>query len=300
MKYLKGYRLFESSDYYQKLPYLAIDNVLFDEWLDINDDALAFSLDEVRWIKSVVNRVVGQSNLPVNISTKTRIALCSKYWAGGKSNDNDTVQIRISFNNDDIVLCIYKSKDEWFWVSTLGYTGDFKCDQMDGLEKLIEDVYLNSYKDYNFNLWHKLGYSEVLRDQHSLTNQERIKKISDYMGGISRDIDEELGILSKIKWAGLHDLNFVKETEVSWVYIRSKNPYHDKDEQQSHRDDDGNLVITNEKYFLSLYKNSDNYYLLQDEMVVGNVNGTYSDFYRCGSMEGVRDAIKFILRNRLS
>jgi hypothetical protein len=295
MKYLKEYKLFESSDYYQKLPYLAIDDVLFDDFLDITDEALAFSLDEVRLIKSVVNRVVGQSNLPVYILTRTRIDL------GGKSNDNDIVQVRVSFNNDDIVLCIYKSKDEWFWVSTLGYSGDFKCDQREGLEKLIEDVYVNSYKDYNFNLWHKLGYSEVLKDQLTLSKQERIKKISEYMGGISRDIDEELSILSKIKWAGLHDLNFVRETEVRWVYITSKNPYKDKDEQQSHRDDDGNLVISNEKYFLSLYKNSDNYYLLQDEMVLDNdMKGTFSEFYRCNSFEGVRDAIKFILRNKLS
>lgn len=54
----------------------------------------------------------------------------------------------ISFYYNDVRGGIYQYLDEYFFVSFCDENGDryFKCDQIDGLLKLIDDLNLKSYK----------------------------------------------------------------------------------------------------------------------------------------------------------
>lgn len=288
MRYLKEYKLFESQSYYQQMPFLSVDDALFDEYLDITDKALSISDEEINWIKSMVNRIVGQSKIPLIIKSKKRKEL------GGEGDDY--VQVSVSFNNDHIVLSIYKADDDWWWVSTLGWKGDFKCDQRDGLQKMIEDVWFRNYKDWDFNLWYKLDYA-AMPYIYNESLGERLELVNRHIGSISNDVGKEISYLEKVQWVGLGSLDFVQKEYNDYVYIQSNRSHRDEDKYQGYNDDEGNSVVSNEKSYFFIYKNSDNYYLLEDRTSIDNSESQgYSEFYHCNSFEGVRSAIKFVLR----
>lgn len=140
-------------------------------------------------------------------------------------------------------------------VSTLGWTGDFKCDQRDGLQKMIEDVWIRNYKDCDFNLWHKLDYYDVYGGRSDISLGERLDLVYKYMDGISNDVGKEVSYLEKVQWAGLGSLDFVQKEYNDYVYIQSSRPHRDEDKYQGYNDDDGNRVISNEKSYFFIYKN---------------------------------------------
>lgn len=56
----------------------------------------------------------------------------------------DIFAISISFSGEDYpYMDIHKTEDEWFWVNLNTESGDeyYKCDQLDGLFKLIRDSF---------------------------------------------------------------------------------------------------------------------------------------------------------------
>lgn len=295
MKYIKEYN---EHSYYQRLPYMATDDILFDEFLDITDKALSFTPGEIMSIKRLIKRVVGNSNIPYIVSQKLRCDL------GGEGYD--PVQIRTSFNNDDVVLCIYKAVDEWYYVITLGFDG-YKCDQLEGLDKFIEYFYEKTYKGYDFNKWVKLEDGEVISyvDSIKLSNLDLLDTISKWQGiPISSDIEKELLLLSKLKWAGLVGLNFVRKELGKYVWIGSSIPHYVDDREEEPVVGDDDLVEYQPtgipvEYYINIYKKSDNLYLLE-EVTQKKGYKNYSEFFRCNSFEGVRDCIKFILRRRNS
>jgi len=71
-----------------------------------------------------------------------------------KSTQEVKGRLIISYNNDEILLII-KLKDEWFllydmrWCDMTGGESEvyYKCDQLDGLKKLLTD---NEYKTENY------------------------------------------------------------------------------------------------------------------------------------------------------
>lgn len=231
MKYIKEYN---EHSYYQRLPYMAIDDILFDDFLDITDKALVFSPGEIMSVKSVIKRVVGNSNIPYIVSKKLRSDL------GGQGYD--PVQIRASFNNDDVVLCIYKGDDEWYYVSTLGFNGDYKCDQWEGLVKFIEYFYAETYKDYDFSKWMRLKDDEIITyaDSIKLSDLGLLDVISKWEDiPISGEIEKELLFLSKLKWAGLGGLDFVQRGLGKYVWIGSSKPHYVDDTEEEPVEVDG-------------------------------------------------------------
>lgn len=143
------------SSYYQQLGFLAIDDILFDEWLDITDNALAFTKEEMDRLNKSFIKVLNDNNVSVDfkITKKDRDRLINKYVRGNENdiyrrkvyNGDDIVQYNININNDDIIICIYKAEDEWYYLSFLGWNGDYKCDQLEGVYKLFDDLIKDVY-----------------------------------------------------------------------------------------------------------------------------------------------------------
>lgn len=115
MKYLKEYKLFESSD----LPYVEITRDVILRLPQISDNWVAFTQNEL----SKIQELVPDAHFSKTIKT-------------------DPDDIRIDSKESGIIMI--KLKDEWYYVmmDMSDQAQDdlfFKCDQFEGLIKLIQD-----------------------------------------------------------------------------------------------------------------------------------------------------------------
>jgi hypothetical protein len=143
MKYLKYFESYNRDEYYIRLPHTSVDDVVFDEFLDITSNALAFTNEEIEFI---VNNFKNFKFIEKYPEILFRIGTKSRDQLGGAGDD--IVQVCINIENNlstmtmdlDLSLMIYKVSDDWYYVATFGGDGDYKCDQIEGLLKFFEDL----------------------------------------------------------------------------------------------------------------------------------------------------------------
>lgn len=200
MNHLTNFKLFENSDYYTQLGFLAIDNLLFDGFMDITDKALEFKESEVNKINNLFIKAVSESDKVVDfkLSTKNRGQLIDIKPNDTVANyDEQIVQVNVNINNDDIILSIYKAEDEWYYVQSLGWKGDLKCDQLEGLYKLfcdvLDDIDNKVNESVDGDLYKAISYEEY-RSYFSYTpdqmrsNHFKLSEISDKVLSVIRSM----------------------------------------------------------------------------------------------------------------
>lgn len=135
------------NEYYQQLDFCAIDDILFDEFMNITYKALPLTQGEMSEINRLFTKILNENEASwnLNFSIKTRFMLDGELVEN--NSGNDIVQYTASIDNDnrylgpsDLIICIYKAEDEWYYVSFYGWKGDFKCDQIEGLSRLFDDM----------------------------------------------------------------------------------------------------------------------------------------------------------------
>lgn len=164
MKYLKLYEEYtdiKADDYYQALSMQEFDELVFDEFLEPRNTLLEFNEMEINQIKKLVFDQFKSKSTHYNIrlDLKNRSFLKPEVFVtvgGASTYKQDPIGSEIvllsfeltnEFNDEcdfDESLLIYKLSDEWYMVSIYGY-GNFKCDQIEGLYKLLND-YINLLK----------------------------------------------------------------------------------------------------------------------------------------------------------
>lgn len=146
MRYLKLYEEYtdiKADDYYQALSMQEFDELVFNEFLDPKDTLLEFNEMEINQIKKIVFDQFKSKSTHYNIGfdLKNRSFLSYKQDTRGSEITLLVFEITNEFNDEcdfDESLFIYKLSDEWYMVSIYGY-GNFKCDQIEGLYKLLND-----------------------------------------------------------------------------------------------------------------------------------------------------------------
>lgn len=152
MKYLK---LFENFDYYTRISISEFDDEIFDKWLDIKgeDEVLAFNEKEIEFIKNFCEL----NNLKFFIKYRQALSdkVVNKIW-GNNYRSKDIVQMKINLHltsqKDVGPIVVYKKSDEWYYAQIYG-KDCYKCDQMEGLRKLIEDTINNTR---TMTIWDKI------------------------------------------------------------------------------------------------------------------------------------------------
>ena len=222
------------STYYEQLPFLAIDQILYDEFMEIKDSALSYTPSEISTISREFTRLAYNINPTINFSITTK----PRYRLNLYSSSKEIVQIMIDINNDDIrrtikkpeFLCIYKTDDDWYYVSTLGGYGDFKCDQLEGLYKLIEDTIKLTVVNEGFFFNKKKsepGYKEVDHAEWSKDSNMKSDRFSEYeVNEINKLLDKKKTIVRSNTWSA----EIVIKTNVRdpELHITSMEKYTDK------------------------------------------------------------------------
>jgi len=148
MRYLKLYEEYtdiKADDYYQALSMQEFDEIVFDDFLEPKD-TLEFNKIEINQIKKLVFDQFKSKSTHYNIRLDMKNRLKPEVH-GGSEITLLVFEITNEFHNEcdfDESLLIYKLPDEWYMVSISGY-GNFKCDQIEGLYKLLND-YINLLK----------------------------------------------------------------------------------------------------------------------------------------------------------
>ncbi len=130
MKYL---RLFENHEYYIEISWDEFRKAVFN-WLgDIkgSDDILPFDKKEIDYLENICKIHNWK------FSTLHRQALSSNEFSFGSRNDEVQVGIVVGGISERSII-IYKAVDEWYYVERFGGYLWYKCDQLEGVKKLIE------------------------------------------------------------------------------------------------------------------------------------------------------------------
>ncbi len=154
MKYLKLYEEYtdiKADDYYQALSMQEFDELVFDEFLEPKDTLLEFNEMEINQIKKLVFDQFKSKSTHYNIRLDLKNMSYLKPSTYKHHRESEIVLLSFELTNEfndecdfDESLLIYKLSDEWYMVSIYGY-GNFKCDQIEGLYKLLND-YINLLK----------------------------------------------------------------------------------------------------------------------------------------------------------
>lgn len=149
---------YKSNKYYQQITMAQFDELVFDEYLDPLDSILEFDELESKEINKYV--ALKFSNYNVSMMFKSRSFLSDQrhedFQGITNAGRDEIVQLSINispYKDEFGPIRIYKLPDEWYVVSILGY-GQFKCDQLEGLYRLIDDYreeYNSQKKDYNLD-----------------------------------------------------------------------------------------------------------------------------------------------------
>jgi len=146
---------YKSNKYYQQITMAQFNELVFDEYLDPLDSILEFDELESKEINKYVAKAF--SNYDVSLRLRSRSFRNSKKAALTAPISNEVVQLSIKISpnkNEFSPIMIYKLPDEWYVVSILGY-GQFKCDQLEGLYRLIDDY----REEYNLTFSQEEGYN---------------------------------------------------------------------------------------------------------------------------------------------
>ena len=174
MKYLK---LFENhNQYYEEISENEFSEFLYpideneEDCVDIiNSNLLVFTPVELHCLKEIGENFIKSNTDPntfFELNSRTRKVLYKKNKIDIKKEGDDIVNVFIEYFNtfgnssiDDNFLFIYKADDEWYYVNIITeylyketvykrhhprideikYCRYYKCDQFDGVKKLIED-----------------------------------------------------------------------------------------------------------------------------------------------------------------
>lgn len=150
---------YKSNKYYQQITMAQFDELVFDEYLDPLDSILEFDELESKEINKYV--ALKFSNYNVSMMFKSRSFLSDQirhedFQGITNAGRDEIVQLSINISpnkNEFSPIMIYKLPDEWYVASILGY-GQFKCDQLEGLYRLIDDYreeYNSQKKGYNLD-----------------------------------------------------------------------------------------------------------------------------------------------------
>ncbi len=239
---------YKSNKYYQQITMAQFNELVFDEYLDPLDSILEFDELESKEINKYVAKAF--SNYDVSLRLRSRSFRNSKKAALTAPISNEVVQLSIKISpnkNEFSPIMIYKLPDEWYVVSILGY-GQFKCDQLEGLYRLIDD-YREEYnltfsqeEGYNFDTnklrvvdmkYIKLydgfdfvsNYDSTMNKLTKLSNNNYYQKISvsDSLT-LSNDLDSMndttyTTLLDKLKSLGYYDI-YITDTK-SYLSVRS-------------------------------------------------------------------------------
>jgi hypothetical protein len=234
---------YKSNKYYQQITMAQFDELVFDEYLDPLDSILEFDELESKEINKYV--ALKFSNYNVSMMFKSRSFLSDKY-PGPRQIRHEDFQGITNAGRDEIVqlsinispykdefgpIRIYKLPDEWYVASILGY-GQFKCDQLEGLYRLIDDYreeyekeeginldtnklrvvdmkYLKLYEDFDF----VSNYESTMNKLKNLSNDNYYQKISvsDSLT-LSNDLDSMndttyTTLLNKLKSLDYYNIN---------------------------------------------------------------------------------------------
>lgn len=239
---------YKSNKYYQQITMAQFNELVFDEYLDPLDSILEFDELESKEINKYVAKAF--SNYDVSLRLRSRSFRNSKKAALTAPISNEVVQLSIKISpnkNEFSPIMIYKLPDEWYVVSILGY-GQFKCDQLEGLYRLIDDYreeynltfsqeegynfdtnklrvvdmkYLKLYEDFDF----VSNYESTMNKLTNLSNNNYYQKISvsDSLT-LSNDLDSMndttyTTLLDKLKSLGYYDI-YITDTK-SYLSVRS-------------------------------------------------------------------------------
>jgi len=246
---------YKSNKYYQQITMAQFDELVFDEYLDPLDSILEFDELESKEINKYV--ALKFSNYNVSMMFKSRSFLSDKY-PGPRQIRHEDFQGITNAGRDEIVqlsinispykdefgpIRIYKLPDEWYVASILGY-GQFKCDQLEGLYRLIDDYreeyekeeginldtnklrvvdmkYLKLYEDFDF----VSNYESTMNKLKNLSNDNYYQKISvsDSLT-LSNDLDSMndttyTTLLNKLKSLDYYNINITDSK--TYLSVRS-------------------------------------------------------------------------------
>lgn len=228
---------YKSNKYYQQITMAQFDELVFDEYLDPLDSILEFDELESKEIKKYV--ALKFSNYDVSMKFKSRSFLSDQirhedFQGITNAGRDEIVQLSINISpnkNEFSPIMIYKLPDEWYVVSIYGY-GQFKCDQLGGLYRLIDDYreeyekeeginldtnklrvvdmkYLKLYEDFDF----VSNYESTMNKLKNLSNDNYYQKISvsDSLT-LSNDLDSMndttyTTLLNKLKSLDYYNIN---------------------------------------------------------------------------------------------
>lgn len=142
-------RLFEeySNDYYQSMTSNDFDNMTYDENANPKDELLSFTESDFNNLKNYVFNKFSEYEVEFFIRSRDailppspRVVLSSRH---SQRDSDDVIQLGFRLQIPDTNLrdgdaVIYRLPDEWYLIHIHSY-GWFKCDQLDGLYKFIDD-----------------------------------------------------------------------------------------------------------------------------------------------------------------
>lgn len=240
---------YKSNKYYQQITMTQFEELVFDEYLDPLDSILEFDELESKEINKYVAKAF--SNYDVSLRLKKFPILPDQIrhedFQGITNAGRDEIvqlSIKISPNKNEFgPIMIYKLPDEWYVVSIYGY-GQFKCDQLGGLYRLIDDYreeyekeeginldtnklrvvdmkYLKLYEDFDF----VSNYESTMNKLTNLSNDNYYQKISvsDSLT-LSNDLDSMndttyTTLLNKLKSLDYYNINITDSK--TYLSVRS-------------------------------------------------------------------------------
>ncbi len=160
MKYLKYLSESHHNDYYQQLTKIEYESSIFSDAFNYKKEITFFNQKELDFIKDLSDRYNGWDIICMN---KVGIIIIDKSIFKDKEKEiyyknvaidtikaykramgDDIFEISFSIMNDKIYdIHILKEYDEWYYATV--DVGEkemhFKCDQLEGLSKLVENLY---------------------------------------------------------------------------------------------------------------------------------------------------------------
>lgn len=131
--------MFENHEYYVEIPWGEFKQVVFNHLGDIKGPYVILPFDEKEL--DYLEGICKAHNW--KFSTLHRQALSDSEFSFGGRNDEVQVEIIVGPDIPDKgdqarSIIIYKIVDEWYYVELFGGYLWYKCDQLEGLKKLIE------------------------------------------------------------------------------------------------------------------------------------------------------------------
>lgn len=269
MKYIKEYKIFESSD----VLYYALDHQEFNGLVSYIDDEdviqykpelQSLSEDEIKYLESIGGKVENIDGVPYN-----RFKI-------------DKIKRGVTFN---IKLFIFKMPDEWYYVTDPMNSVCYKCDTFEGLKQLIDRLIesrgfaMRIVESNDDSLYHEVSDIDwnnmVIKDGINYNDFHKVvSSINDLnIKGIEMDLS---------KWENSYDKYNVHKIDCLSIKIPIMVAEFPNDKRKL------------SYYKVSYYKEIVIYQLVDEYFALTILNLPGNKYYKCDTLDGLIQILKMI------